>query len=186
MTALPYTVQHTVASHVAHAWVKRGVKSYAYEDMYQDAVEVMHLAVRRYRPEKGKLEAYLHRACVLKLCGRITRAAQPVSSRSNDDIPELRKVQRVPLTPTFVHESRRAAAVDCDTAVLRAQIRRRLVAVAETVPEGETALAIMLGTTSVGELTDDPARAQRLYYCVRRMKKAIREDHALAEMHKDS
>ena len=187
---LPYAVQHDVASTVAKGWIGRGVKSYAYEDMYQDAVEVMHQvmhrSVCRYNPAKGTLAGYLHRACVRQLQDRITRAIQPVGTRSNGEVKALREVQRVGLTPAL-QEARLRSAEDCDTVVLRSQIRRRLIAVAETVPEGQTALAILTGATSVGELSQgDATRAQRLYYCVRRMKKAIREDLALAEMHGDT
>jgi DNA-directed RNA polymerase specialized sigma24 family protein len=182
MSALTAELQHEVADTVARAWIARGVETYPYEDLYQDAVEVCHRAAPRHRPGKGTLGAYLYGACVRALSDRITRAVQAVGTRSSDEVKHLRKLRTVRVVDGHLGQD----PTDYDAIVYRTQVRQRLLSLSEGVPEGKLALAILLDMTSVSEEAgDDKGRAQRLYYCVRRMKKALREDDTLARMAKD-
>lgn len=181
--SVPVEVIDEVATQVVQAYVKRGCRTDP-EDIYQDAAEVAQLAAPGFDPTFGNtsLQKYLYHACWRKLRDRITRMAQPAGTRSNDEVKHLRNLQRVVLRGVHIGPD----PVDYDEVVYRTQVRERMVALADTVPEGRTALAIVLDLTSVAEVANgDPARTKRLYYCVRRMKKALREDDTLARMAQD-
>jgi len=176
--ALTPEIQHKVADVVARAWLARGV-TYDYADIYQDAVEIMHRAQRNYSPSKGTFAGYLYGACWRKCGDRLTRAMMPAGTRSNDEVPKLRNLRKVRLTSAHVGDD----PLDYDDLVYRTQIRERLKVLADRVPEGQLALAICLDLTTVAEQAEgDSDRTKRLYYCVKRMKKAIREDRVLACM----
>ena len=167
------TIDH-VARSVTRAYVRRGCQ-YDPADMYQDAAETAHKAARNFDPARGvPLAGYLYHACWRTLSDRITKGLQPASTRRKEEIKHLRNLKRVQVPADTADD------FDYDEALHRTQIRERLLAVAERVPEGHTVLAVMLDYTTIEQLANgDSARAQRLYYCVRRMKKAIREDAQL-------
>ena len=182
MTELTLKVQHEVADTVARAWLARGV-TYPYDDLYQDAIEICHKAAPKHKPERGSLNGYLYGACVRALSARITLAMQPAGTRSKGEVKHLRKLRTVRVIDGHLGND----PTDYDAIVYRTQVRERIVALSEHVPEGKLALAILLDMTSVSEQADgDKDRARRLYYCVRRMKKALREDTTLAAMAKEN
>lgn len=182
MTALTWETQHEIADAVARAWLARGVP-YPYDDLYQDAIEICHEAASTYRPGKATLNAYLYSACARGLSKRVTRALQPVGTRSNGEVKNLRTLRTVEVCDAHVGED----PTELDTVVYRAQVRSRLVAISEDVPEGKLALAILMGLTTVADQAGtDRTRTQRLYYCVRRMKQALQADSTLARMAREA
>ncbi len=88
---LSYELQDKVARRVASAWVKRGVRSYSWEDIYQDSCQIMHESVHNFDASKGEIEGFLFSCCVKKLTHIIAKNMSPVSCRSHDDVvPKLK------------------------------------------------------------------------------------------------
>jgi len=176
-SSLSPAVTHHVAHGVASAWKRRGVVSYPYEDLYQDAVEVMHKAIRRYNPERGSLEAFLHSCCVRQLSDRITRAIQPASARSNNDVVNLRNLKTVQVNSTQPDDT------DYDHIVWLTQLRERLI---ELVGDDMQALGVALGHLNVRDIATGPDNARVLHQRVRRVKRRILNDKKIYQMLKEA
>lgn len=157
--------------------MRRGIVSYPYEDLYQDAVEVMHTAVRNFDPARGELEGFLHSCCVRKLTDRITRAIQPASTRSNDEVVNLRNLKSAQVDPNT------ASTLDYDHIVWLTQMRERLLAIAG---DDVKALAIALGHADVRDVAAGADDARVLHQRVRRVKRRILNDRKIYSMLKEA
>lgn len=172
-----YETQHAVADRVAKAWRRKGIRSYSYEDIYQDAVVTIHQAAKNYDPEKGNIEPFLHRACVHRLCDSITKAVHLPSTRSKDEIQNLRE------TTTFEwkHDERSqgTSGEELDDFLWVKQVRERMEQLAAELPDGDIALRVTLGLTTVREAAADKEHAKKLHYTVRRLRGLMGKDYTL-------
>jgi len=183
VTALTFEVQHRVATQVAAAWRRRGIRSYSFDDMYQDAIVAMHMAVDGYDPSKGSLEGFLYSCAVKRLSGTITRALSPVSTRSNDEVRMLRETRATPeLDASVPHEPEAAF----EHVINMRAIRARMNAIAAREPEGEAALAVALGLCDVRDIAKDGEHARLLYRVVRKVKNRLLGDQRLYKMAREA
>lgn len=174
---LDQTVEH-VAGVVARLWRSKNLR-HPYEDLYNEAVCVMHKALPGYDEDKGTLDGFLYSVCYRRLFDYVTRACSPVGTRSKTEIVNLKNLVGV----EFRDHHGGADTTNLEHAVMLTQARERMLALSEQMPEGKLALTIVLGYTSVDEQAGgDRDRRNRLYYCVKRMRKALREDQQLADL----
>lgn len=184
---LSLDLQQRIANRVACAWRRRGIKSYPYEDLYQDAIVIMHSAARNYDPTKGSLEGYLTRCCVYKVGDRLTRAIQPASARSNDDVINLRnlKTVRIKPSPSSVSESNPKWDVqnpDYDHMVWLTQVRERML---QVVDGDGLALSIALGQRDVKDIAETKDEARLLHQRVRKVKRRLQNDRGIYLLFKE-
>jgi len=167
---------HAVAQLVTRKFVQRGCP-HDPRDMYQDAVVTMRVALRSYDPSRGTaLAGYLYHAGWRGVCDKATKALQPASTRSKSEIKHLRNLKTVEVRDE-------QDPTDYDALVYRTQVRERMIAVAESTPDGKLALKIMFDLTSVvAEANGDQERAAWLYRCVRTLKRAMVKDEKLRAM----
>lgn len=185
---LTLDLQHRIADRVACAWRRRGIKSYPYEDLFQDAVVVMHAAAHNYNPQKGSLEAYLTRTCIYKVGDRMTRAIQPASAKSNDDVINLRNLRQVKLPKNSglvrTEDGRRWATElpDYDHLIWLTQVRERML---QVVDGDSLALSIALGQRDVKDIANDKEEARLLHQRVRKVKRRLQNDRGIYLLFKE-
>lgn len=176
---VPVEVQRRVANQVARKWRARGVRSYSYADLYQDACVEIHAAARKYDPNvEGSLEGFLYVHCMRRLQRVVTRQMAPVSARSNADVFALGHTRAVSCEALEKHVD----SYDTVEEVYRMQVRERMRSIAAELPEGELALQIALGLCDTRDVTQDTARRKVLYKSVRTLKKHMLEDLTLYRM----
>lgn len=169
---------HRVAHSVARAWLYRiPVTTYGYDDIYQDAIEVMCQWVSKHDPEKGPLEQYLRAVASRHTGQRLTRGRQVVGTRSNSEVVNLRHLKSVELPND--DDGSWASDIDYDHIVWLTKVRERMIALADN---DRHALSIALGLTTAAELTSDKEEARKLHQRVRLVKGRILKDKLLYRM----
>ena len=179
MSALPYEVLDRVATKIAFAYRRRGVRSVSREDMYQDACEVMLACADKYDESKGDLEGYLYRACANAIGARIAREICPVTSRNNGNIPTLRTLKKVSMENAPVNT---VEVSDVHRCVWRRRVRKRII----TVAGGRTTvLKLALGLCKASDLGVSKTETQKLYAGVRALKRNLLDDLQLYTLSRD-
>lgn len=170
-------VIETVAKRVAWWWLRRGVTGYAYDDLYQDALEICYKARERYNPTHGKPEPYLTKCCKKKIGDRVVRASKPVSARSNNDVVKLRDIKSVQVSDS--HEDH----FDLEYIVWLTQVRERMLEVVGK--QDHIPLMIALGVFQVRDLATNKTEASKLQQAVRRVRRRLSRDPKLCEISKE-
>ena len=181
---IPPETLDRVARRVASAWRRRGIRSYSYEDIYQDAVAFMYAAVKNYDPEKATsgLEAYLTKCCVLRVGDRLTRVIHPVSARSNDEVRHLRNLKAVQLPKNLEADQRWVEKPYYDELVALTRIRESMLA---AVGGDAVGLELAMGVQAVKDITRDKAEARVLYQRAQTAKRRLRQSATVYRLFKE-
>lgn len=157
------------------------MRSYSYEDMYQDAAEIALRMAPKHDPSRGPLRSFLVMCAMQRVQMRMTRAAYPVGTRSNGDLGLLRYVVAVVVTDDHLG----ADPTDYDHAVYLAQVHGRLREIANAdETHGDDALRIVLGMTTPAQSPEIPAAA--LYKAARKLRERLQSDRQLHTIARDA
>lgn len=163
-----------IASSIAGRYKKR-CWWVEYEDIKQEACRIVCRAEQNYNPEVGiEFGAYAFIACSRELTQYLYRNSAPVSA-PNNKVKELAGLHRKRVNP-WEHVAGPKHYEDD----LRARIRDRVMALAETIDNGEWAVAILLEGTPGG---DEPS-AELVKQSMRKLKKLCSEDYVLYRLWK--
>lgn len=169
-----------VARKVAGKWTRTGIRSYHYEEMYQDAFEIAADKVSGYSEEDGDLEGYLYTCARNKVLDRVRRAICTVGTKSNGYLTHMgRTVTSIEVRDAHIGTD----PIDYEHLVYVTQVRERMESLSIDDPR---ALDIALGTTTVAATTTDKQEAQKLYQSVRKLKHRMSTDLQLYKMAKDA
>ena len=173
------TMMQTVAAQVARRWRRKGVVSYAVEDIEQDAMAAMLEAHDRFNPEHGvPLRAYLWRIAVNATNLSVAKALCPLSASRASTLRDV-QLERVDDDRTTEIET------DHERRDVCARARARVVALA-TTDEDRFGVRVLLGDVpkDVADAAGVPVRL--VYMATLRMKRRVASDATLYQLSKET
>ena len=193
---MSHEIMDRVSAKLAGSCVKRGVRSYSYEDMYQDAYLACLQSVSKYKEDKGCLEGYLYTCASNKLKCSITRALSPVSSANNNNMEKLGAMKKLMSIYKLPDNCGDASGDDfsyLDQAILSKQIYSKFakfgakynisMRLVHTKDEGldgkELALRMLLQAEKPASKTQDKKERSVMYAHLKDVKNKIKADNMM-------
>lgn len=182
----------TIATTAAARYVNKGIRSYPFEDMYQDAaVQALH-AQGLWKADKGvDLVRYCYIAAERELRHKITRAISPVSARGHDQTTRLGKTTR---HVDFRYESDPGlkeagysgvpvpsydGATNLEACQIRAVVRRQCARVLGDDVDALRVLPALCGLCDPRDLVEDDFPINRVRASLQRAKRKLANDLTL-------
>lgn len=170
-------ISHTVAAR----YVKRGVKSYPYDDMFQDAARTVLYAATKWRANGGcDLKAYCYIAAERDAPHKITRAIAPASARGRDHTRRLGQVSATSLDD--VEHPTHDGVADEESRDTSRIVRRRCAEVLAGDGEAIAVLRVLCGAASPRDLVTPDFTIEKIRSALQRARRKLRKDSTLQEV----
>lgn len=184
MPSLPASTVLEIAHKVATHWRKRGIVSYSYEDMVQDAaMAVLNASISpTYADDPGatpeqqqhKLRGYCYTAARNEVYHRCTRAIAGASAKGHDQTSKLGMTKTVQFSPGHLERSRtdfNDINTTIDLTKWREKCRKRLRRLHPDLTDEDLrvgVLSIVRDSNSADSSTYTPARLRAITTRIRR------------------
>lgn len=193
MTSLTVEQIDTIATAAAGRYVNKGVRSYSFEDMYQDAAcQALYAAARWDASKSTPLEKYCYIAAERELHHKITKAIAPVSSRGRHNTPALGKTckavslefsddetGKTSQSREVLNKSHHDGQADLETCQIKAVVRIQCQRVLADDPNALRVLPALSGLCDPSDLVEDDFTIKQVRASMQRARRKLRNDLTL-------
>lgn len=186
-----------IADQAARFWIKKGVRSYSYDDMVQDAIEVVCKATKSWDPKRGSLRGYCFTAAKNEIYHRMTRSMAIASARGHDRTADLGATKTV-WTGVNPDALGRAGSLDAphqypiagspeflDQCAWRARVRIRVSQVVEGVEDADIGVLALMVQDGVTVAVSLGYERRRVLAAAARVRRKVSNDPTLYKMAKE-